>query len=735
MRLTLFRDVRARSKEERDLTVDELAELVRATDASAKHELPLLKLGIFGDDLSPPGPDGRGGGSYRHDANLRLVTGVESDYDDERVSFDTAIEQARAAGVECILYTSPSHTPERPRWRGLFPLAGECLPEQRRVFAECVNAIFDGVLARETFTLSQAYYFGRVNDLFRIEVLPGRAIDTLSIDPVAYTGTPRLRDAPDGAPFQAPASVDDLPQRVKRVIKSGDPSVFGYRSRSEMVYYVACQLVRLGWSDERIAELLLNPQVPVGEHVRERRDARSYALQQAQRGRVAAASDWKRTPTGQVDPYSQANVTRALDELGARFYRDTFKAKSFVNGLGPAAELDDHQVRELRLMIDRQFSFCPNKDFFYDMVEHLAYVNPIHPVREYLAALEWDGVRRIGQPATDADSGCPGWVTTYGGAEDKPIYRLQSRLILLGAVHRIRDPGCIFDEMLVLVDPMQGSEKSSAIRALAVQPDWYTNGVKFHADPRQLIERMNGKWIIEFAELAGMTARGVEELKDFMSTLSDTARLAYGHFPETVLRHSVFLGTTNEDAFLRDIDNRRFWPIPCSRFDIPALKRDVDQLWAEAAHYQSLGESCRMAETYWPLAAVEQQRHRIEENWATWIEQVLQGRDGVIASPHVWDILASYGERHLGQTTNQRVGKTMRELGFTRDKRRLDGFVRPVNCYARGPAPHRQVYVIRDSLPPYRCVATYAPPISQDLGPDANNGASARRPETAGFDF
>jgi len=74
--------------------VQRIAEMV----APEKARLPWLKLGRFGQMRSDKN-------SLRHDANLLAITGIEADYDGEKISFDEAVEIAEKAGLAAIIYT------------------------------------------------------------------------------------------------------------------------------------------------------------------------------------------------------------------------------------------------------------------------------------------------------------------------------------------------------------------------------------------------------------------------------------------------------------------------------------------------------------------------------------------------------------------------------------------------------------------------------------------------------
>jgi predicted P-loop ATPase len=170
--------------------------------------------------------------------------------------------------------------------------------------------------------------------------------------------------------------------------------------------------------------------------------------------------------------------------------------------------------------------------------------------------------------------------------------------------------------MVVLEHPTQGGDKSTLLATLAGHDDWFSDDLPLNADSQRVIERTRGRWIIEAAELSGMRKADIEHLKAFLSRQRDRARMAYGRFVDDVPRQFIIVGTTNNSEYLLDpTGNRRFWPIKIEQVDIAALRRDRDQLWAEAAAREARGESIRLARERWPAASDEQEARRTRDPW------------------------------------------------------------------------------------------------------------------------
>jgi predicted P-loop ATPase len=193
----------------------------------------------------------------------------------------------------------------------------------------------------------------------------------------------------------------------------------------------------------------------------------------------------------------------------------------------------------------------------------------VHPVRDYLTGLRWDGTPRLER-----------WVMDYLGAEDTPLNRAMGSRWMISGVARIMRPGAKVDHMLILEGP-QGGKKSSAIKTLA-GADWFTDELA-EIGSKDAAQQMRGVWVVEFAELDAISRAEVSRIKAFLTRTTDRYRPPYERYVITVPRQCIFAGSVNPDTYLRDeTGNRRFWPIRCGTIGVDALARDRDQLWAEA---------------------------------------------------------------------------------------------------------------------------------------------------------
>jgi putative DNA primase/helicase len=154
--VSIFPDLSGSNMRSERFNLAELGEKVLTTKADDKYSLPLIKLASFGDRRTE-------NNSLRHNANITSISGIEGDYDAKEVSFEEAVRLMREARLNALLYTSPSYTVAEPKWRVILPTSRELLPPERAKLAARVNGVLGGILAGESFTLSQGFFCGSVN--------------------------------------------------------------------------------------------------------------------------------------------------------------------------------------------------------------------------------------------------------------------------------------------------------------------------------------------------------------------------------------------------------------------------------------------------------------------------------------------------------------------------------------------------------------------------------------------
>ncbi len=258
--------------------------------------------------------------------------------------------------------------------------------------------------------------------------------------------------------------------------------------------------------------------------------------------------------------------------------------------------------------------------------------NKIHPVKDYLESLTWDGVERIETLLTD-----------YLGAEDSLYTRAVIRTHLTAAVARIFKPGVKYDTMLTLTGP-QGIGKSTFIRYLA--KDWFNDSLET-VKGKEAYEQLQGSWLIEMGELTATRKADIEAVKLFLSKTEDIYRVAYGRRTSRFPRQCVFWGTSNDREFLRDkTGDRRTWPVDCSvvktnKSVFKDLPGEVDQIWAETVELYKSGHKLHL-EGKEAEEAIKQQKAHAEDSPKTGLIEEYLNRD----YPVNWDNMDLYERRN-----------------------------------------------------------------------------------------
>lgn len=240
---------------------------------------------------------------------------------------------------------------------------------------------------------------------------------------------------------------------------------------------------------------------------------------------------------------------------------------------------DDDQ---LYIYLGRRYAEFPQRTIDASLTS-VSHARSFHPIKEYFESLpEWDGTKRAEFLFID-----------YLGANDNVYVREATALWLRAAIARIYIPGCKFDYVPVISGPA-GIGKSTMMSKIGVK--WFSDSLTFEdMKDKTAAEKLQGVWIHEISELKGMRKMDVETIKAFISRQNDLYRPAYGKRAEEHPRSCVFIGTSNDGNYLKDVTgNRRFWPITVTGAGLMSpwdlTDDDVNQIWAEVyATFKEIG--------------------------------------------------------------------------------------------------------------------------------------------------
>lgn len=238
-----------------------------------------------------------------------------------------------------------------------------------------------------------------------------------------------------------------------------------------------------------------------------------------------------------------------------------------------------------------------------------------HPVRQLIESIKWDGIERISTLLCK-------WLKCI----DSEYIREVSRLIFSGGINRIYEPGCKFDDIIVLLGKNQGEGKSTFVRWLAMKDEYF--GEVSEIESQKGIESIEGLWICELGELLALTrVKDVEAVKSYTTRLVDRYRKPFDKRVSEHKRQCIFIGTTNKEQFLTDkTGNRRWYPVKVFQngYDLyenqAEIKNDIKQCWAEAKHKYDLGKMSPFANKDLKSLIMEQQSNAVEDDY----------RDGLI---------------------------------------------------------------------------------------------------------
>lgn len=522
------------------------------------------------------------------------------------------------------------------------------------------------------------------------------------------------QDTKPSAPFVA-EEVDlvssILPDRIVDMILSGE----GVEDRSAALFGAAIAMLKSGFSDNQVLSVLTDRETYLGEaayeHAKTNNRKRAaewitrYTLSRAKeessiskhfkeavieeplsdeaaekqiRG-LLHSGDWKakiERNGGQEDAAPKPTVKNVCLILVNSTASDVFKRNAFTmtdhyTVDTPWGGTAGHEVRDIDLVrikfwLSVNYRFEPSSNLILDAVLKISDGNRYHPVRDFVRSLEWDGKPRLDD-----------WLSTYLGATGPEGYlRAVSRKTLVAMVARVMNPGCKFDHVLIL-EGLQGVGKSTAVRILA--DPWFSDA-PINIGDKDAVMSMQHAWIMELGELSSMRKADIDLLKQFISQSTDRIRLPYGKLVEAFPRQCIFIGTTNSYEYLKDTTgNRRFWPVKVRQCDFEALKRDRDQLLAEALFAYELGEPLYLENEKDEAAATEQQKGRVfVDSWVDELKRFMSKKQDNFNTETFMtsDLFSEYGPFRQWKATKaeqMRAAEALRSVGFIKRNRRVDG--------------------------------------------------------------
>lgn len=305
-----------------------------------------------------------------------------------------------------------------------------------------------------------------------------------------------------------------------------------------------------------------------------------------------------------------------------RFNQLSYSPEHIVNGkLERWQDKDDSRTR---LYIEQKYKIH-SREKLDDALRVLFAEREYHPIKQIIEAVEWDGVSRIQTLFIK-------WLK----CEDTPYIREVTRLVFAGGIHRLYNPGCKFDDVAVLIGTHQGEGKSTFVRWLAINDEYFAEVNDFEGE--RAMQSLEGAWICEISELLALTkTKEVEAAKAFITRLNDRRKIPYDRRVTDHKRQCVFIGSTNRRQFLTDkTGNRRWYPVEVfsSGYDLfdheIEVKNDIIQAWAEAKHLYDEGKLQPYADRNLLEDIRKMQSQAVEDDYRVgMIEAYIKNKDAV----------------------------------------------------------------------------------------------------------
>jgi predicted P-loop ATPase len=269
---------------------------------------------------------------------------------------------------------------------------------------------------------------------------------------------------------------------------------------------------------------------------------------------------------------NMTNMTRAVGQMGVSY--DLFLECPMING----QRFKDADYVEIATRLEGANFAAISMGNLKEATRKVFSDNSFDSAKDWANSLIWDGVERV-------DS----LFAKYFGVESSPYESACSMYFATAMAGRLLSPGVQADMVPVLIGK-QGAGKTRSVMALAPIPDTYSEIDLGNTRDSDMGRQLRGKLICELGELKGLKSRDSEWIKSWITRSHEEWIPKYVEYATIMPRRCVFIGTSNEQEFLVDgTGNRRWLPMTVTgECDPDGVKRDCEQLWAEAVHYFKL---------------------------------------------------------------------------------------------------------------------------------------------------
>lgn len=699
---------------EQDLSWEELGQLLTSHKLTPCHPCPgkscVFKNGpawvpaVFGDKLNSKG--GR-----RHKKNVNTLTAGVLDFDHLTPEALESLIQLLEP-FQCIVHTSHSHSPEDVCVRVVLKLSREVQFSEWSTFYPKLVKAFGSQADEACKNGDRIYYLPSCSSDSEHWGLISEGTEVLDVDALLS-----FEEAPEPeTEVLPPLDLSDVRSKLraeirvlnkaghtdkalllKRVIDAEPIALEG--SRDTTINKVASQLAwtlpinvspevcvqllfysiqamphqeeGLEYWLEKVKDCFIRAQERRLEHEREQERARQLVLNSMSK---APSDEWQAglalTKDGRISGIGP-NLGLIFQE--AEQFQNAFRFNEVTKDIDlQFGMFKDAPKQTLHIAVSnwlyKELGIQTEPQTVKEQIAHNARLNSYDPLKEYLMALEWDGVKRL---ETFFVSYCHSPEVLEDGTSALPYYSKIGPKWFIGAVARALDPGQLVKSILVL-EGKQNAKKSALLRALAGAGYFSDSVVNIASkESTMLISRM---WFVELAELAFMKGASSNDIKNFISRVEDYIRPPYGAVLEAFLRRAILIGTTNDEVYLEDhTGNVRYWPVKVGLIDVDRVLEDRAQLWAEAVHLYLQGEQWWLAPEDVQMVEVQTSQRLpddpLDEIISKWLLNFEPAkRPASLTALEVSLQVLTLSKEKIDKRTQERVGLSLQRLGFTKTR-------------------------------------------------------------------